>query len=79
MVGGSDGQSSVASIEIYDPATDRWVNGPEMSIPRANVGVAVVKNRLFAVGGFSGKAFLDSIEYLNAESSEWSSYVPLEV
>ena len=77
VVGGSDGTSSLATVEIYDPATQMWSFGPIMSIPRANVGVAVVGKRLFAVGGFSGKAFLDSVEYLAEDSSEWCCCVPL--
>lgn len=32
--------------------------------------------RLYAVGGFSGKNFLNSIEYLDANSNEWTTFVP---
>jgi influenza virus NS1A-binding protein len=42
-----------------------------MSIGRANVGVVAYSNRLYAVGGFSGKKFLDTFEYLDAKSEEW--------
>lgn len=77
VVGGSDGTASLATVEIYDPVTQMWSFGPVMSIPRANVGVAVVGKRLFAVGGFSGKAFLDSVEYLAEDGSEWCCCVPL--
>ncbi len=76
VVGGSDSSSSLATVEIFDPVAQTWSFGPMMSIPRANVGVAVLQNRLFAVGGFSGKAFLDSVEYLAADGNEWSSCVP---
>ena len=77
VVGGSDGTASLATVEIYDPVTQMWSFGPVMSIPRANVGVAVVGKRLFAVGGFSGKAFLESVEYLAEDGSEWCCCVPL--
>ena len=76
VVGGSDGAASLATVEIFDLATQTWSFGPIMSIPRANVGVAVVGKRLFAIGGFSGKDFLDSIEYLAADSGEWCYCVP---
>lgn len=39
---------------MYDPNERMWIPGPKMITPRANVGVAVVGNRLYAVGGFSG-------------------------
>lgn len=54
VVGGSDGTQSLATTEIYDPIERSWSPGPSMTTPRANVGVAVVGNRLYAVGGFSG-------------------------
>jgi len=30
---------------------------------------------LFAVGGFTGKVFLNSVEYLDPESMEWTTFV----
>ncbi len=77
-VGGSDGTSSLATVEIYDPSTQTWSFGPTMRIPRANVGVVVNKKWLYALGGFSGKAFLDSLEYLPDDGSEWCSCVPTD-
>lgn len=53
-VGGSDGAHSLNSTEIYDPTTQNWTPGPSLTTSRANVGVAVIGNRLYAVGGFSG-------------------------
>ena len=55
VVGGSDGQQSLSSIEIYDITTNTWSLGPSLSTPRANVAVALVQDKLFSVGGFSGK------------------------
>lgn len=54
VVGGSDGTQSLATTEMYDPNERMWIPGPNMITPRANVGVAMVGNRLYAVGGFSG-------------------------
>lgn len=47
-----------------------------MTTPRANVEVAVVGDRLYAVGGFSGKTFLNTIEYLDENTNEWTTFVP---
>lgn len=55
VIGGSDGTQSLATTEMYDPIARTWSPGPNMTTPRANVGAAVVGNRLYAVGGFSGK------------------------
>lgn len=32
--------------------------------------------RLYAVGGFTGKNFLNSIEFLDAHTNEWTTFVP---
>jgi hypothetical protein len=55
-VGGSDGSHSLCSTEIYCPQEKIWTPGPNMTTSRANVGVAVIGSRLYAVGGFSGMA-----------------------
>ena len=79
VVGGNDGTSALNSTEIYDRKTGSWVLGPMLSVPRANVGVAVLENKLFAVGGFNGKKFLDTLEYLDiGHTDEWCSYLPME-
>ena len=44
-VGGSTGTHSLTSTEVYDPSEQVWVPGPNMSMPRANVAVAVVGDR----------------------------------
>ena len=78
MLGGSDGQASLSSVEIYDPDTDQWSTGPAMITPRVSLSATSANARLYALGGFSGKAFLDTIEYLDADTNEWCSYVPGE-
>ncbi|KAJ8321172.1 hypothetical protein KUTeg_001297 [Tegillarca granosa] len=78
VVGGSDGTQSLRSIEILGQEKDMWTLGPALSIARANVGVAAYANRIFAVGGYSGKKFLDTMEYLDIDNNEWCSYLPVE-
>lgn len=46
-----------------------------MTSPRSNVSAVVVCDRLYAVGGFSGKTFLNTIEYLDPETNEWTTFV----
>lgn len=61
-VGGSDGTHSLSSTEIYDPESKTWTPGPNITTPRANVGVAVIGSRLYAVGGFSGNFILQQLK-----------------
>ena len=78
VVAGSDGQSSLSTVEIFDPVSKTWSFGPSLKMARANVGVSVVGNQLFAIGGFSGKVFLDTIEYIGEDDTEWINYMPHE-
>ena len=58
LVGGNDGTHSLCSTEIFDPFDNTWTPGPTMTTCRTNVAVAMVGNRLWAVGGFSGNLLL---------------------
>ena len=79
VVGGNDGTTALNSTEILDRKSCSWVLGPMLSVPRGNCGVCVLENKLFAVGGFNGKKFLDTLEYLDTEhSDEWCTYLPVE-
>lgn len=55
VVGGSDGVKSLSSTEMYDPERREWTAGPKMTSRRANVNVAEIGGKVFAVGGFSGR------------------------
>jgi influenza virus NS1A-binding protein len=71
VVGGNDGTSALNSTEIYDPETHTWTLGPTLVTHRANCGVAVLGDKLFATGGFNGKKFLNSMEFLDLRKSEY--------
>ena len=77
MVGGNDGTSALNSTEIYDPETHTWTLGPTLVTNRANCGVAVLEDKLFATGGFNGKKFLNSMEFLDLSKNEyWRNDMP---
>jgi N-acetylneuraminic acid mutarotase len=40
--------------QIYDPETDTWTNGTPMLTSRYSLGVAVVNDELYAIGGYNG-------------------------
>ena len=49
-----------------------------MTFCRANVSVATVNDRLWAVGGFNGKDFLKTVEFLDPNSDEWTNILTIE-
>ena len=50
VVGGTDGTQSMCTTEVLDVEENAWHPGPTMTFCRGNVSVAVVHDRLWAVG-----------------------------
>ncbi len=53
-------ESNVATNlnQVYDPETDTWTNGTSMPTPRWELGIAVVNDELYAIGGYNGETRL---------------------
>lgn len=77
VVGGTDGTQSMCTTEVLDMVENNWRPGPTMTFCRGNVSVAVVGDKLWAVGGFSGKNFLNNVEFLDPIKDEWTTYLPV--
>ena len=43
VVGGCDAWNPLRTVEIYDPTSNTWTNGPTLSTPRRGCGLAVRK------------------------------------
>lgn len=77
VIGGADGTNSLNSVEVLDLTTNQWSLGPSLNVARTNVEMAVLTTTpdggvtVYAVGGFSGKSFLNSMEMLKSGSEEW--------
>ena len=76
VIGGSNGVTSLVSVEIFDPRTNEWLvnlNGysNDLNVPRIGLGVTVCCDRIYAIGGFDGRAFLKSIEVYDENTQRW--------
>lgn len=49
-------------VDRYDPVTEEWRPCAPMSVPRNRVGVAVMDELLYAVGGSAGSEYHNSVE-----------------
>ncbi|XP_034146895.1 kelch-like protein 5 isoform X1 [Esox lucius] len=82
-IGGHDAPaSSLASrlsdcVERYDPQTDAWTAVASMSISRDAVGVCLLGDRLYAVGGYDGAVYLSAVEAYDPQTNEWAQVAPL--
>ena len=60
-VGGRvDQDISLAEVERYNPAIDRWENVSPISVARRSVALAAHNGRLYAMGG-SGKCAIRAV------------------
>uniref|UniRef100_A0A8C1GCW5 Kelch-like family member 4 n=1 Tax=Cyprinus carpio TaxID=7962 RepID=A0A8C1GCW5_CYPCA len=81
-VGGHDAPASnhcsrlSDSVERYDPKTDTWTTVSSLSVPRDAVGVCLLGDRLYAVGGYDGQTYLNSVESYDAQNNEWTEVSP---
>ncbi|XP_012686745.2 kelch-like protein 5 isoform X2 [Clupea harengus] len=82
-IGGHDAPaSSLASrlsdcVERYDPKTDTWTAVAPMSLSRDAVGVCLLGDRLYAVGGYDGQSYLNTVEAYDPQTNEWTQVAPL--
>ncbi|XP_061092693.1 kelch-like protein 4 isoform X1 [Conger conger] len=66
-------------VERYDPKTDTWTTVSSLSVPRDAVGVCLLGDRLYAVGGYDGQSYLNSVESYDAQNNEWTEEVALNI
>src|SRR5919198_1907872 len=66
----------VATVEVYDPATDRWEARAPLPAPTHHLAAAVVGGRLFVAGGYSGRVRwtpLDTVYGYDAARNSWAT------
>ncbi|VDN24649.1 unnamed protein product, partial [Gongylonema pulchrum] len=74
-VGGWCSGDAIASVERMNSRTGEWHCVTPMSKRRCGVGVAVLDNLLYAVGGHDGQSYLNSVERYDPAIHQWSSDV----
>ncbi|KAF1457511.1 Kelch-like protein 1, partial [Spheniscus mendiculus] len=76
-VGGHDAPASnhcsrlLDYVERYDPKTDTWTMVAPLSMPRDAVGVCLLGDKLYAVGGYDGQTYLNTMEAYDPQNNEW--------
>jgi N-acetylneuraminic acid mutarotase len=62
------------SIDAYDPATNQWTTQyPGLPTPRSGLGVGVVNDVLYAVGGSSVNGYESTVEAYDPASHTWTT------
>jgi N-acetylneuraminic acid mutarotase len=77
-----EGSGELRAVEIFDPASDQWRQGPELTTSRAGFGATSVGDLIVVAGGeviFTGDEALQSVEILSSDASAWVLGPPLPV
>ena len=69
FVGGHNAGNAFNLVERYDPVTNEWETLNPLSVPRAGLAVAVLKDKIYAIGG----AGLTSVEVYDSTTGQWSA------
>ena len=78
-IGGFDGSKRLSSVDIYDPQTERWSEGPAMHTPRSAFGVACdSKGSIYCIGGYSSSQHIASVEIFDTKTRQWREGPPLQ-
>lgn len=64
-------------VDRYNPVTETWRPCSPMSVPRNRVGVAVMDELMYAVGGSAGSEYHNSVEHYNPELDTWTLIRPM--
>ncbi|XP_077200122.1 kelch-like protein 1 isoform X2 [Paroedura picta] len=84
-VGGHDAPASnhcsrlLDYVERYDPKTDTWTMVAPLSMPRDAVGVCILGDKLYAVGGYDGQTYLNTMESYDPQTNEWTQMASLNI
>lgn len=68
---------SLSTVECMDPNSLAWKSAPAMSMLRSRLGVAVLRGKLYAFGGYNGSERLSTVEVFDPLKKEWSSVNPM--
>ena len=71
VMGGYDGNDTLRTCEVYNPASNDWTSIEPMTVARSNAGAAYLNRKIFVVGGWDGVS-LSSVEYYDLVTHEWT-------
>jgi N-acetylneuraminic acid mutarotase len=78
MGGWGSSDSTIRSMEQYDPLAGQWSAAAPMGIAREHFGACVIAGEIYVCGGVNDEdGFLSSVERYSPVSDTWSAVAPL--
>uniref|UniRef100_A0A3P9AR01 Kelch like family member 28 n=1 Tax=Maylandia zebra TaxID=106582 RepID=A0A3P9AR01_9CICH len=66
-----------STVESWDPETNTWSSVERMAECRSTLGVVVLAGELYALGGYDGQYYLQSVEKYVSKLKEWQPVAPM--
>jgi len=74
--GGGD-NSCLDTAERFDHASGKWEMIASLSVGRRALSVVALPDGIYAIGGYSGKQYLASVERYDIERNRWNLIAPM--
>ena len=73
VIGGVDNSwTACSTVEVYDPATDKWSKKENVPTPRAQSATSALGGKIYAIGGKdAGFWGIFSVEVYDAATDKW--------
>lgn len=78
LVIGGQAPKAIRSVECYDLTEERWYQAAEMPSRRCRAGLAVLNDKVYAVGGFNGSLRVKTVDLYDPTTDSWSSCCNME-
>lgn len=73
IIGGFDGNRSIASVECYDFLTNEWTIFPSLRYRRSSCCSVAWNNKIYVIGGVARTELVNEIEQFDLTTGKWSS------
>jgi N-acetylneuraminic acid mutarotase len=80
VIGGWDSwadSTPLATVEMYDPATDTWERKADMPTARGTLATAVLDGKIYAIGGAIGQSSMRTVEIYDPVTDTWEQGVSM--
>jgi len=70
--GGYDATGRVLdALEVYDVATETWIQGLSLPEPRCAYALATIRERVYLFGGWDGRRYVDTVFRYDPVTARW--------
>lgn len=78
LVIGGQAPKAIRSVECYDLRDEKWYQAAEMPSRRCRSGLAVLGDKVYAVGGFNGSLRVRTVDAYDPSTDQWSTCCSME-